>query len=43
MHLVVTHAFGAHARGDVITDAAEIEAVLAEHADKVVAVEPAKE
>jgi len=36
-HLMVVRSFGAHAKGDVITDAAEIEAVLAgENAQDVV-------
>lgn len=39
MHLIVIHAFGAYRRGDEITDAAEIERVLAsENAKDVVKV-----
>ena len=30
-HLVVLHAFGTFKRGDVITDAAEVEATLIDH------------
>jgi hypothetical protein len=29
IHLVVVHAFGGHKRGDVITDATQIAAILA--------------
>ncbi len=53
MHLIVTHAFAraarldgdaAYARGDAITDPAEIEAVLAsDHAGHVVRVDPPTE
>ena len=38
MYLVTNQAFGPHARGDHITDAATIASVQAEHPDKVVAV-----
>jgi len=40
-HLIVTHPFSGYARGQRITDAAEIAAVLAANPDKVVTI-PAK-
>jgi len=43
-HLIVVRPFGPHGLGDVITDAAEIERILAgEHAGSVVRIHPPQE
>jgi len=43
-HLVVVRPFGAHQKGDVITDAAEIASILASpNADHVVRIPASKE